>query len=82
MIMIMCMSYQRNDKLYEHTPFPLSPVSACHFQAGKDLLSSLASGPLTIGSQFGGVLGEVAAVFSDAWLTLEKSSAVQGKQTS
>ena len=35
-------------------------------RAGKDLISSLASGLLTIGSRFGGALDEAAAMFSDA----------------
>ncbi|GJE86775.1 ATP-citrate synthase-like protein [Phanerochaete sordida] len=35
-------------------------------RAGKDLISSLASGLLTIGSRFGGALDEAAAMFSNA----------------
>jgi len=35
-------------------------------RAGKDLISSLASGLLTIGSRFGGALDEAAAMFSQA----------------
>ncbi|PCH45006.1 ATP-citrate synthase [Wolfiporia cocos MD-104 SS10] len=35
-------------------------------RAGKDLISSLASGLLTIGSRFGGALDEAAAMFSGA----------------
>jgi ATP citrate (pro-S)-lyase len=35
-------------------------------RAGKDLISSLASGLLTIGSRFGGALDEAATMFSDA----------------
>ncbi|KIJ28621.1 hypothetical protein M422DRAFT_270021 [Sphaerobolus stellatus SS14] len=35
-------------------------------RAGKDLISSLASGLLTIGSRFGGALDEAAAMFSSA----------------
>lgn len=35
-------------------------------RAGKDLVSSLASGLLTIGSRFGGALDEAAAMFSGA----------------
>lgn len=35
-------------------------------RAGKDLISSLASGLLTIGSRFGGALDEAAFMFSDA----------------
>lgn len=35
-------------------------------RAGKDLISSLASGLLTIGSRFGGALDEAAAMFSHA----------------
>jgi ATP citrate (pro-S)-lyase len=35
-------------------------------RAGKDLISSLASGLLTIGSRFGGALDEAASMFSDA----------------
>jgi len=35
-------------------------------RAGKDLISSLASGLLTIGSRFGGALDEAAAMFSEA----------------
>ena len=35
-------------------------------RAGKDLISSLASGLLTIGSRFGGALDEAAAMFSTA----------------
>ena len=33
---------------------------------GKDLISSLASGLLTIGSRFGGALDEAASMFSNA----------------
>jgi len=35
-------------------------------RAGKDLISSLASGLLTIGSRFGGALDEAASMFSNA----------------
>jgi citrate synthase len=35
-------------------------------RAGKDLISSLASGLLTIGSRSGGVLDDAASMFSDA----------------
>ncbi|KAK2464715.1 hypothetical protein APHAL10511_003291 [Amanita phalloides] len=35
-------------------------------RAGKDLISSLASGLLTIGSRFGGALDEAASMFSEA----------------
>lgn len=35
-------------------------------RAGKDLISSLASGLLCIGSRFGGALDEAAAMFSNA----------------
>jgi ATP citrate (pro-S)-lyase len=35
-------------------------------RAGKDLISSLASGLLTIGSRFGGALDEAASMFSGA----------------
>jgi ATP citrate (pro-S)-lyase len=35
-------------------------------RAGKDLISSLASGLLTIGSRFGGALDEAAVMFSNA----------------
>ena len=35
-------------------------------RAGKDLISWLASGLLTIGSRFGGALDEAAAMFSNA----------------
>ena len=35
-------------------------------RAGKDLISSLASGLLTIGSRFGGALDEAASMFSTA----------------
>ena len=35
-------------------------------RAGKDLISSLASGLLTIGSRFRGALDEAAAMFSNA----------------
>ena len=35
-------------------------------RAGKDLISSLCSGLLTIGSRFGGALDEAAAMFSNA----------------
>ena len=35
-------------------------------RAGKDLISSLASGLLTIGSRFGGALDEAANMFSSA----------------
>lgn len=35
-------------------------------RAGKDLISSLASGLLTIGSRFGGALDEAASMFSSA----------------
>jgi ATP citrate (pro-S)-lyase len=35
-------------------------------RAGKDLISSLASGLLTTGSRFGGALDEAASMFSDA----------------
>jgi len=35
-------------------------------RAGKDLISSLASGLLTIGSRFGGALDEAATMFSGA----------------
>ena len=35
-------------------------------RAGKDLISSLASGLLTIGSRFGGALDEAACMFSHA----------------
>jgi hypothetical protein len=35
-------------------------------RAGKDLISSLASGLLTIGSRFGGALDEAATMFSNA----------------
>jgi ATP citrate (pro-S)-lyase len=35
-------------------------------RAGKDLISSLASGLLTIGSRFGGALDEAACMFSTA----------------
>jgi ATP citrate (pro-S)-lyase len=35
-------------------------------RAGKDLVSSLASGLLTIGSRFGGALDEAASMFSNA----------------
>ena len=35
-------------------------------RAGKDLISSLASGLLTIGSRFGGAIDEAAAMFSNA----------------
>ena len=35
-------------------------------RAGKDLVSSLCSGLLTIGSRFGGALDEAASMFSNA----------------
>jgi hypothetical protein len=35
-------------------------------RAGKDLISSMASGLLTIGSRFGGALDEAASMFSTA----------------
>ena len=35
-------------------------------RAGKDLISSLATGLLTIGSRFGGALDEAASMFSNA----------------
>lgn len=35
-------------------------------RAGKDLISTLASGLLTIGSRFGGALDEAASMFSGA----------------
>ena len=35
-------------------------------RAGKDLISSLCSGLLTIGSRFGGALDEAALMFSNA----------------
>ena len=61
------------------SPFPVLMVSADHgpavsgahntivtTRAGKDLVSSLVSGLLTIGPRFGGALDEAALMFSDA----------------
>ena len=42
----------------------MNTIVATH--AGKDLISSLASGLLTIGSRFGGALDEAASMFSHA----------------
>jgi ATP citrate (pro-S)-lyase len=42
----------------------MNTIVATH--AGKDLISSLASGLLTIGSRFGGALDEAASMFSGA----------------
>ncbi|KAG8684367.1 citrate synthase [Ceratobasidium sp. 394] len=42
----------------------VNTIVASH--AGKDLISSLASGLLTIGSRFGGALDDAASIFSNA----------------
>ncbi|KAG8721892.1 citrate synthase [Ceratobasidium sp. 394] len=42
------------------------PLDDCPSRAGKVLISSLASGLLTIGSHLGGALDEAASMFSDA----------------
>lgn len=53
---------------YFHSSFFLNSAmnTIVASRAGKDLISSLASGLLTIGSRFGGALDEAASMFSTA----------------